>query len=719
MRVAHCFWGGPFGPLLPVDAPAAAAQLASVFRVDALWAVSDEPEVKAFTESLGHLPWPFFGEGIFREEFGHKQPAVLDIRHPLRELEEARAINQIAADFRPTCAHWEASDPLAPVLTAMVGAYPEDDPGPRYQKIDRLVLKPTSALPEGIERNSIVSILSKYKLRPDLMQFRREPGVFLGKANSPSDLILYWNLRASDIFLLFADERHWGRLRPQVESFLRDVRSEWETPPKPEQRISIWAARDWTTEPPEIELAGDLPKLFCTVSDHTWNGLNVRPGLPEIDTNLTIAAVETEYGKRVAYVPLIRKPFREDQWASRQCFVASVKATPLSLDCEEVTFCPPFVPELNEYYGRNLHFEWNKVRAELDSVGIIVDVDDQHVMLRGLEHHEVISKIFDACGIEANPSHPGRICRRLIRQMGGLQGCRPFKLRGVRNLLQAHPPGKSFKKAAALAKIGEGFRADTGLFIRGSEVTPLVAFDALLGQRVLRVGLDLECTNCELPNWVSLDDLGSDCECGYCGSSFYVAPQLGSRKEWSYQASGLFAHGDNQQGALPVALTLQQLDSNVRDDAAVFSTGMDLRWKDGRRGSAEVDLVFITHLGKGRPAVIVGECKDRGGRIGEQNVRNLRDVADSVEALGLNCYLLFAKAGAFEPEEVERCRQAQLRWEERVILLDEDQLEPYRVIERAEGLPAHLRAVVSVEDLVQLTTHLYFHGQFRRPERGE
>ncbi len=160
MRVAHCFWGGPFGPLLPVDAPAAAAQLASVFRVDALWAVSDEPEVKAFTESLGHLPWPFFGEGIFREEFGHKQPAVLDIRHPLRELEEARAINQIAADFRPTCAHWEASDPLAPVLTAMVGAYPEDDPGPRYQKIvsersraDRLVLKPTSALPEGIERN--------------------------------------------------------------------------------------------------------------------------------------------------------------------------------------------------------------------------------------------------------------------------------------------------------------------------------------------------------------------------------------------------------------------------------------------------------------------------------------------------------------------------------------------------------------------------------------
>ena len=35
-------------------------------------------------------------------------------------------------------------------------------------------------------------------------------------------------------------------------------------------------------------------------------------------------------------------------------------------------------------------------------------------------------------GIAASPSKPGLIASTLIRQMGGLDGCRPFKIAGVR-----------------------------------------------------------------------------------------------------------------------------------------------------------------------------------------------------------------------------------------------------------------------------------------------
>lgn len=730
MRLAYCFWGGVLGPILPADSSESAARLASLFRVDALVSVSSDPDVEAFVKSQGHLPWPAIGgEKLFTEwSRGRLEPNLLDVRHPAREIEEWRAAKRLSPAFFSVLPSWnDDDDPLAPAFLAMFGGYPDRATAGRdygQMVVQRATAKnveldPALPIPDDLYRTSIPYYLSFHQLRLNPPRSPREPGVYLGAATSPRDLIDYWNLRAADVpRLLFVDMRYWERLRALIQHFAGDIASTWASPPEPHRRFAIWSSGDLAPEPPTMDLGRALPLVNCTVSEATWNGLNVRPGIPVFDSHFTMAAVTEEYGRLVAHVPLARKPFREDRGpVERQAMVASVRATGLPPDQEQLTFCPPFVPQLNEYYGRNLHYLWNVARAEPDSIGIVTNVGEHHIRLAGLLHDEVIARIFDACGIDASPSLPGRVCRRLIRQMGGLQGCRPFKIRGVRELIRAYPATKSFSKSAAMQKIGsvsEGsphFSDFEDLFIepraRG-KLKPIDVFTYMLRKKIFRAGLELNCSHCELRSWISIDDLRSDCRCEYCGQTFDVTPQLKDR-DWAFRGSGLFGRDDNQEGAIPVALALQQLDANLWDSEAVYSTGMELRWKRGGRRPAEVDLVYVMNRPAERPAILVGECKDHG-EIEDQDVLNLRDVAATLEKLDVEVYILFAKASPFTAAEVESCKAAQPEDKERVIMLGDRELEPHRIPDRIKAVPAPLKYRSDLRWLAQLTTHAYFRG---------
>src|SRR5262249_4508004 len=122
------------------------------------------------------------------------------------------------------------------------------------------------------------------------------------------------------------------------------------------------------------------------------------------------------------------------------------------------TFFPPYVPELNEYYGRELHFDYARVRAEPQSiwrsVSFLTDIGDADVTLRALPTAEIATKLFDRFGIVATPSRAGQITNRLIAQMDGLQGCRVFKIEGVRTLISKHAPDQSFTRSGAVMTIG-------------------------------------------------------------------------------------------------------------------------------------------------------------------------------------------------------------------------------------------------------------------------
>ena len=313
--------------------------------------------------------------------------------------------------------------------------------------------------------------------------------------------------------------------------------------------------------------------------------------------------------------------------------------------------------------------------------------------LKALDVQELIRKVFSTFGIEAKPSDAGCVTSRLIDQMGGLQGCRVFKIAGVRRLIEEYMPDKSFTKGGAVQMIGdndaktghpryaryEGLCLDYNPGLR--EWKPEHAFRYLLKKRVLTVGLELRCPRCELTFWRVLDDVKSEARCEYCRTQFDVVLQLKDR-DWAYRRSGLFGRDDNQEGGLAVSVVLQQMHTTLHGSKMLFTTAMELTCK-AKGIKCETDLVVLHPERDGRIGLVVGECKTRGS-IEETDVANLTRVADAFPKNRFDVSVLFAKLGPFSDEEITICRKAQDDMPPRVIMLSDRELEPYWVYELAE-----------------------------------
>jgi hypothetical protein len=358
------------------------------------------------------------------------------------------------------------------------------------------------------------------------------------------------------------------------------------------------------------------------------------------------------------------------------------------------------------------------VRAEGSGVGVITTVSDHNLTLKAIDVQRLVQNVFSTFGISANPSAAGRVTSRLIGQMGGLQGCRVFKIAGVRHLVEKYGPDNSFTKSAAVQIIGAN-DSSTGhpnydrfkhLHIEYNpgirEWNSTHAFLYLLKKQVLAVGLELQCPHCELKFWQVLDDIKSETYCEYCRIQFDVALQLKDR-DWAYRRSGLFGRDDNQEGGIAVSIVLQQMHTVLSQSNMLFTTALELSCAASRI-KCESDLVVLHPERDGRIGLVIGECKTRG-TIEETDVANLVKMADALPKERFDVFLLFAKLAPFSEEEIKICQKAQDDTRPRVILLSDRELEPYWVYELADKeffiKDPH---VSSLTDMAIATTQVYF-----------
>jgi hypothetical protein len=300
--------------------------------------------------------------------------------------------------------------------------------------------------------------------------------------------------------------------------------------------------------------------------------------------------------------------------------------------------------------------------------------------------------------------------------MGGLQGCRVFKIAGVRHLIRKYSSTQSFTRSAAVQAIGN-VDPDTGqpdysryerLFLEQApgrrKWKPHHAFRYLLKKQVFTVGLTLQCPRCELEFWRKIDAVRSDSVCEYCGNRFRITPQLKDR-DWAYRRSGLFGREDHQGGGLAVSVTLQQIDTIFIDDM-LYTTGMELSAR-GKDINCETDLVVLRRQRNGRTGLVIAECKT-GGNIEPDDITNLVKVAEALPPNRFDVYLLFAKLAPFSEEEIALCREAQDEYRPRIIMLSDRELEPYHLYELAEE-EFNIRNphVVSLEDMANATIDIY------------
>jgi len=262
-----------------------------------------------------------------------------------------------------------------------------------------------------------------------------------------------------------------------------------------------------------------------------------------------------------------------------------------------------------------------------------------------------------------------------------------------------------------------------------TKLTPPDVFTYMVEKGLFRIGAELSCPHCRMKSWVALDVLKQGIACEMCGREFDATRQLVTG-EFAYRRSGLLGAEKNAQGAVPVALTMQQLQVNLihslRDN--LYVTSLDLVPEDNPAlPTCEIDFVWLV---SGRYpegiTVILGECKDRGRKKGDDggaisltDINNLRAVADALPAKRFESFVLLAKLCPFTAEEIAAAKTLNGRYRQRAILLTERELEPWHIYERAKAelkIDAHAG---SAERLAQATAAIYFSGQDEQPPTNE
>lgn len=732
MQTNFSWWGGRFNPVIPVDDAAHARQLCDLFRVDALIAASEAPGVTAFIDANPHIGWFERTQRLIVERGAQgRVSAIADIVEPMNRLFNEHYRGNPTAEPVIALHEWGANDPLADMLLASFGAFPPAaDTAEDYRTHLQIFLRgrpmafqPDQPLvtPPGLM--SIAQLNRSYVTRQTggPRQWRR-PGVYIGDVSDFDDLLNFWNLRAADVPLIFYDPAHAARLDMLRDQWCGAILVDPMWPMAPGEGFAIRHAEG---RPPADLGAFPAPPVLTAIGPMTWNGLNLRVPVMAFGTAETLASVDNDGERPSVSFSLPDRPLATNSVFDEQAYVVSIDTGQDPISDERFTLQLPFVPALNRFYGNSIYFPREGVRAEPSGFGLVTSASKRHLSLSAVETSRLFNAIFDSVGIAAAPSQAGLVCTRLIRQMGGIAGCRVFRIGGVRALIAKYDPDRSFGKSDAMRIIRDeggahAIRNYETLVIEpmmfGQRLNNAMVFAHLLAKELFRPGLKLDCPNCRLDFWRSLDDVGTRNACEYCGHDFNLAPQLKDR-DWAFRRSGLFGRRDHQQGAIPVVLTLQQLSDLYVLDPQFHATATMLEPKGADIAACETDFIFLApRRHDNRVELAIGECKTKGV-IEEKDVDNLLRVANAFPKDRFDVFIVFAKLCDFKEEEVEQIKRVNAAGEQRAIMLTERELEPGFIYERTSKLFDVDKIPISLADLADTTVSVFFEKKLKaKPE---
>lgn len=734
VRYSYALWGGRFNPILIVDRDLEARQMVELFRLDFIWPLGDSQVVRDFPKKFPHLITPIFGSSIFVKDARWRSFSyVLDIANAISHW-HTKPEWRYLKDQGVRAYQWDQGDPLSDVFLMQLGAFPAiEEIGVDYSAMvaeyagsEMLDLKMQAPIPSDVAKHPGMAAIGRFGIeRHHTVQAGwNAPGFFVGDASDPNDLVTFWNIRACDIPLWFIDPSCLGRyaeLVPEwqrtLQSMVEPRRSEWD------RRLGLWSRRDIDPAKRPFE---EMHLTRCRVSDDFWAGGAVSPPVMYFGHASTLGVIGESKGAPRVNFALTDKPFDDDSHFHQQHLVASISLVGGLYDDEHHTFDVPYVPELNEFYARAMHFRYDRFRAEPERVGIVIGAADHDSFLIAMPVADLMQRLFSMAGFDSALSSSGRVVRQLLTQLGGLQGARIFKIPGVRQLLKTFGPRDTFTSRMAFDAIADKrpagssstFAAHTGLFLGprpvNSNLTPPDVFTFMVDKGLFRMGVDLDCQKCGMPSWVAIDVLKQQMICELCGDGHDVTRQL-IAGTWRFRRSGVLGTERNSLGAVPVALTLQQLDTTLGHGLrrSAYSPSLDLTPMAAQElPRCEVDLVWlmIGHFPE-RASLIFAECKDQGPIKPEdfqRDVDNLRRVANAFPKHRFETYFLFVKLAPFTPEEIAIAGTLNEPYRPRVILLTADELEPYFIFERLKTQHGIDGYAGSAKDLAEVMARCYY-----------
>ncbi|MFI5196017.1 MAG: hypothetical protein ACHQD8_02915 [Chitinophagales bacterium] len=722
-------WGGIFNPVIPISVENndLAHQLVKLFSVDILYAVSNTQEILDFKKNYPFLK-DSFTDDIFYESlrsngrffrFLDSKNAIdylweKEIRHWDKERKSAFSLIE-----------WEDNDSLASVLSLGFGYFPKFPDKELENNYRQLFLDGLQAENQKIPLDAPVKfdIQENYspiyftKLELSYSERARifHRGIYIGLKDSFYDLLSFWNLRAAGDDIVFLAKDAWERTFQYAKSHVDFIDS------IPVQLLSISnrtfvyysQIEDQEFQDINAKISSKKGLIWSFVSEDLWNGLNIKPHEPFFKQRQVVSSFIEQSGSGfIVSVELPKKKFLVNEDDA----VFNSQRLGVTIDASGEHYYPdstldlPYIPELNEFYSRSIRFDPYELRRGKNGLTISIDTTDSSIKLLPISKIILIKKFFELAGIEACISQPGLIANKIIEKIGGIENVRVLKMKGIRMLLEKGSPFKSVTRSEATKTIFDhGFEQHKRLFIDGRLVKDLGTdhvFNFLLKKDFFRAGLELKCSQCNLPNWLPLKKIDDKWECEYCGANDIISVYLKNGSDWKFRKSGLFAKDNHQEGAIPVLLTLLALKRVLDRANFCYSTALKL---DGGNIKCETDFCVYEESYIDGLNIAIGECKSDGGTITKQDCDNLKFVASELSKIGdrTNVYITFSKtADIFQPEEIDLFRD--LVNDFGLILFTSVELEPYHpyTSEMKEGKPYHTHAM-SMKDLAQNSAVTY------------
>lgn len=699
-------WGGIYNPVIPISRTRLqfAEQLLDLFSVDLLYAVSENEAIAAFKESHISLRDPnYTSEQIFYQDWHTNKNLVwyLD-SHNIFNYYWERDLKHNPDGEQSNCLllRWDDGDPLRSVFSLQYGFFPtEYDLRDDFEHafIKMLHSREVSLAQDApLDPEFAIKIdplaLTRSELLGQHYPFRGD-GVYFGDEDDFEDLLAFWNLRAAGRDLLFLPRRHMDRLQALTAVHIQKLDERPNSRLMVKDHLSLHHRS--ATDEEVAAIRESLPTQKTLVNrrfeETLWNDSNVKPVNFHFRWEKAPMSVDRIHERCTVDIQLPEMRFLTDEergigLLGQQLVVEVSSHSKFSHPGHVLRV--PYIRQLNEFYSREMAVHPWELRVQRDGIAKIIKTREDMLTLYPISHPVLICKLLEFAGMKAKMSQPGLLATKIIEKLDGVDGSRVFKIRGVRELMQGLESAQSVTHGEATKRIfSEGqFEKHEGLYIEPREAGKLTTghvFDFLLRHGFFRGGLELSCDECNLHNWLSLREIDDEWECEYCGGRNLTALHLRDRGDWRFRKSGLFAKDNNQEGAIPVILTLLVFLRILDMSEFVWTTALELD-----PPGCETDFCVLNYREIGGIEIAVGECKSRGGQIDQQDVDNLKKIREKLTSVGLECYVTFAKtADEFTPDEVALLAEVADQ-DIPMILLTNCEMEPYEPYrENKSGLP--------------------------------
>jgi hypothetical protein len=520
--------------------------------------------------------------------------------------------------------------------------------------------------------------------------------VFAGDPLELDGLIDFWNLRASGNEVLFVPIRHYSGFEPFVRELFKAPDPSFQRPARKIcfSRSSTEEARrtfaDWFAS--LFAEPGAQPARSCVSADY-WKAESTRINkyIYREESETLAPIVEGRFQYQTVFPEWLRP--RQPTLEEKYLYVAPAFRG-LYHDHDYLVDFPrdPGIEDgIRKWWGAN-------GRITDEGLALLRSPLHRQVHIRLPTGEEAIEAIFLARNMRIKLSEPGHVAKQIIKRLGGIDRCRIFKVKAVRETLDLLNDSKARPLQEILKTIGQSLpQGVADLYVEPEkpigryQAGEVLALMHKLG--MVQQGWRLQCGTCSMYEWYAVSDVGNDFECRWCFTK-HATPQLvrNPAVSFEYRANGLYLAHQKMKGSVPVITSLWRfVNSGGHFDENVFTTNIEVEDNAGQgKPLGELDFVVLMP----RPAgldeykLVLGEARGAND-YGECDVRTIREVADRFgkDFVAKHVCLCFSTLKDAFLESEKQVLRGLVKEGYEVIPLTRLDLDPYDLHERFKGLP--------------------------------